>query len=173
MNQEVIERLVGENPKIKSSKDKLEAMQPGSYCIHRSWGFGQIASYDEASNKLIIDFEEKEGHPMDPIFCIDKLEILDEKNILVRKKTEPDVIAEMQKKDKAGLVIEILKTCDDHKASSAEIENILQRLLGKTYKRWWTQAKKELVKHSDVAVPSKKTDPYELREEPLSPERDP
>lgn len=53
-------------------------MANGAYCMHRTWGFGEIKGYDAAINRLIIDFPEanKMGHGMAPAFCIDKLEIL-------------------------------------------------------------------------------------------------
>ena len=59
MNEEAVQALIEKNPKLKREKDKLLALEPGFYCIHRSWGFGFIQSYDEAENRLFIDFDEK------------------------------------------------------------------------------------------------------------------
>lgn len=73
MNPESIEKLV-KNPKLRNKREALEAMKDGAYCMHGSWGFGQIKSYDAAANRLIIDFEGKPAHAMDPAFCVDKLE---------------------------------------------------------------------------------------------------
>ena len=75
MNPESIDRLIAKNPKLRNKRQKLEQMHDGAYCMHGSWGFGRIVSYDEASKKLIIDFEGKPGHKMDPVFCVDKLEV--------------------------------------------------------------------------------------------------
>ena len=47
MNSEAVSALVAKNPSLKAAKAKLEAMEAGSYCIHRSWGFGLIKAYDE------------------------------------------------------------------------------------------------------------------------------
>ena len=58
MNEEAVLELITRKPELKPAKEKLESMQPGSYCIHQSWGFGQIKDYDEESGKLIIDFEQ-------------------------------------------------------------------------------------------------------------------
>ncbi|MDP0497216.1 MAG: transcription elongation factor GreAB, partial [Verrucomicrobiota bacterium JB024] len=98
MDKDVIDTIIAKQPGMKRLRSKLEAMQPGTYCMHRSWGFGQIVSYDEAQDKLIIDFDEKPGHAMDPAFCADKLVLLDASSILVRQRTEPDAVAEMIKK---------------------------------------------------------------------------
>ena len=82
MNSESIERLISKNPKLRSKRQKLEQMRDGAYCVHGSWGFGRIVSYDDASKKLVIDFEGKPGHKMDPAFCVDKLEVLEDDNLL-------------------------------------------------------------------------------------------
>ena len=88
MNPESIDRLIAKNPKLRNKRQKLEQLHDGAYCMHGSWGFGRIVSYDEASKKLIIDFEGKPGHKMDPVFCVDKLEVLDDDNLLVRYRTD-------------------------------------------------------------------------------------
>lgn len=174
MKSAAIDLLIEQKPDLKGSRAKLEAMQPGAYCMHRSWGFGVIKAYNEGENKLIIDFEDgKEGHAMDPAFCVDKLEILAEDNVLVRRRTEPEAIEEMIKKRPGDLVAEILSKMPDQTASPTELENLLARLIGPVkFKKWWTGAKKALVKDPRIATPSRKTDPYELREEPMKPEQE-
>ncbi|WP_309385946.1 GreA/GreB family elongation factor [Cerasicoccus frondis] len=174
MNQEAIDLLIQKQPKLAGSRDKLEAMQPGAYCMHRSWGFGVIKDYDEGEAKLVIDFEDgKDGHQMAPAFCVDKLEILEPDNILVRRRTEPDVIEEMIKKRPGDLIVEILSRLPDQEAGPTELELLLSRLLGPTkFKKWWTQTKKVLVKDPRIQTPSRKIDPYVLRDEPLKPEQE-
>lgn len=173
MNDEAIDLLVEKHPDLKGCRDKLAAMEPGAYCMHRSWGFGQIKEYDAVGNRLIIDFEGKSGHSMDPVFCVDKLDILEGTNILVRQQQDSDVIQEMIKKRPTDLIVEVLKHCPDQAASTAEIENLLRKLLGETtFKRWWTKTKKALVKDPRVATPGNKYEPYILRDEPLTPEQE-
>ena len=135
MNKEAIDLLIQKSPRLRRSRAKLETMQPGAYDVHCAWGLGQIKDYDERENRLIIDFQEgHQGHAMDPAFCIDKLEILADNDILGK--------------------------APEHKATALEIETILGRLMGSAkFKKWWTQTKKALVKDPRIAVPSKKTDP--------------
>lgn len=172
MNQEAIDLLITKNPKLKQYQESLKSLQPGSYIMHRSWGLGKIKEYDEKLNKLIVDFEDsKKDHSMDPVFCIDKLDILPPSNILVRQKLEPTLIDEIINKRPTDLIVEVLSHCADNAASSIEIENILNSLLGpKKYKKWWTATKKLLVKDPRIAVPAKKTEPYFLRDEPVKAE---
>lgn len=173
MNQDDIDQLIQAKPQLKSARAKLEAMQPGAYCLHRAFGFGRIQSYDAVETRLVIDFEEgKTGHRMDPAFCVDKLEILDDQNIIVRRRTEPAVVEELIKKRPTDLVAEILSTFPENEANPTELEAVLSRLLGETFKKWWTATKKALVKDPRIAVPSRKTEPYVLRDEPLKPEEE-
>ncbi|MGB0408738.1 MAG: GreA/GreB family elongation factor [Opitutales bacterium] len=172
MNSAAIDALIEKNPRLVPHRAKLEAMVPGNYCLHRSWGFGKIVDYKEAEDRLIIDFEEgKEGHAMAPAFCVDKLDILKPEDILVRSRTEPDAINEMIKKQPADLICEIIGATEDKAMTTSELERALARIIGPIkYKKWWTATKKILVKDPRIGVPLKKTDPYIFRDEPVKPE---
>jgi transcription elongation GreA/GreB family factor/translation initiation factor 2 beta subunit (eIF-2beta)/eIF-5 len=174
MNTSDIERLLENNPSLRNARSKLEAMQDGAYCQHRSWGFGQIKNYDAKSNRLLIDFPGRPAHPMAPDFCVAKLEIYPPDNILVRQKTEPKVIANLIKNDPAELVKQVLRTDPKQSMSVVELEGILSTLLEgpAKFKKWWSATKKLLVKDPDVAVPPKKDGQYALREDPLNPEQE-
>ncbi len=171
MNSEAVSALIAKNPLLKASKAQLEAMEPGSYGIHRSWGFGQIKSYDESSQKLIIDFNNKKGHPMDPAFCIGTLQILPANHLLVRKQTEPAVIAKLIAEDPAQLLVDGLQAYPNNAATAIEIEITLAQVVGdEKFKKWWSAAKKAIAKDPRIAVPAKKTECYVLREVPVSAE---
>ena len=109
MNSEAVSSLIAKSPSLKAAKPKLEAMEPGAYVVHRSWGFGQIKSYDEATQRLIIDFKGKKGHAMDPAFCLTTLEVLPEKHLLVRKETDARGVAALVTENPAQLVVEALQ----------------------------------------------------------------
>src|SRR5215212_8901525 len=117
MNSEAISAIVSKHPALKAAKPKLEAMEPGAYVVHRSWGFGQIKSYDDASQKLIIDFKGKKSHAMDPAFCITTMDVLPEKHLLVRKETEGKRIAELAAENPAQLVVEALQAYPNNAAT--------------------------------------------------------
>ncbi|MCC5806759.1 MAG: GreA/GreB family elongation factor [Opitutales bacterium] len=172
MNKEAIDLLIQKQPRLKRVRTKLEALQPGSYVVHRSWGVGCIQDYDAQQNRLIIDFEQgNQGHAMAPEFCVERMEILEENDLLVRYRKEPAPIDEMIKKRPTALIAEILSRFPEKSASNTEIEAVLSRLIGPTkFRKWWNATKKQLVKDPDIAVPGKKTDPYVLREEPVKAE---
>jgi transcription elongation GreA/GreB family factor len=171
MNSEAISAIIAKNPALKASKSKLEAMETGAYVFHRSWGFGQIKDYDESAQKLLIDFKGKKSHAMDPVFCVNTMEVLPPKHILVRKETETDKIKKLVDDDPVQLVIEALAGYPNQAASAIEVETTLAAVVGEEkFKRWFSNVKKQLVKDPRVSVPAKKTEIYVLREEPVSAE---
>lgn len=172
MTNDDIELLIKQKPALKGAEGKLASMRVGSYCMHRSFGFGKIVDYDPAETRLVIDFDGKPGHRMDPGFCVGKLEVLDPDNILVRKHEKPDEIEELVKKRPVDLVIEVLCTFPEREATTTELEASLSRVLETRFKTWWSATKKLLVKDPRIAVPTRKTGPYVFREEPLKPEEE-
>lgn len=194
MNPESIDRLIAKNPKLRNKRQKLEQLHDGAYCMHGSWGFGRIVSYDEASKKLIIDFEGKPGHKMDPVFCVDKLEVLDDDNLLVRYRTDRENL-EKEMKDSGEFVVSYLEKKPDMSASPIELETLFKQLFGyvaenpsisekelaeknkaaeKAYRSWWNKAKEALFRNPRVACPKAKGESYSLRakEEEMKPEQE-
>ena len=173
MDKEVIDTLIEKKPKLGEYRDKLEAMQPGCHIVHKSWGLGRIENYDQGLGKIIINFEEddKQGHAMDPSFFVDKIDVIAEGHIISLHRQNPEEIDAIIKDEPVGIVIKILEHKKNRQASILEIEKILLLLLGETkYKKWWNATKKLLVKDPRIGVPNKKTEPYVLRDIPISPE---
>ncbi len=171
MNSEAVSAITAKNPALKASKAKLEAMEPGSYVVHRSWGFGQIKSYDESANRLVIDFKTKKGHAMDPAFCVNTMDVLPAKHILARKETEAAKVQALIDENPVQLVIDTLAAYPNQAASAIEVESVLAQVVGEEkFKRWFANVKKQLVKDPRVGVPAKKTEVYVLRDEPVSAE---
>lgn len=194
MNSDEINNIISKNPRLASKRDRLEAMKDGAFCMHNSWGFGKIVSFDPASGKLKIDFEGKPGHMMDPAFCADKLEILEPDNILVRYRTDRETLENKMKNGGEFVVNYIDKNKADRAASVIELENTFKQLFGynpvnsrnlsekdyqdankkaeKEFRKWWNKTKEELVRNPFVECPKTKNDYYKLRDEDkaMSPE---
>ena len=171
MNSDALSALIAKNPSLKAAKAKLETMEAGAYCIHRSWGFGQIKSYDESAQRLIIDFKGKKSHAMDPAFCINTLDVLPPKHLLVRKETDTKRIAELIAENPAQLIAEALEAYPNHATSAIDLELTLAQVVGEEkFKKWWASAKKAVAKDPRISVPEKKTECYILRETPVSAE---
>jgi len=171
MNSEAVSALLAKNPALKPSKSKLEAMKPGAYVVHRSWGFGQIKSFDDTTLKLIIDFKGKKSHSMDPAFCVGTMEVLPDNHLLVRKETEPKKILELIADNPAQLIVEALESYPNKATTAIDLEITLGQVVGEEkFKKWWADARKAVAKDPRVSVPEKKTECYILRETPVSAE---
>ncbi len=171
MNSEAVQALIAKNPSLKASKAKLEAMEAGAYCVHRSWGFGQIKDYLEAEQKLVIDFKGKKRHRMDPAFCVHTMDVLPPRHLLVRKETEPEKINQLIEEKPVQLVVEALGAFPNKATTAIDLEIILQQVVGEEkFKKWWASARKHIAKDPRIATPAKKTECYVLREEPVSAE---
>jgi len=166
MNSEAVSALLAKNPALKASKTKLEAMKPGAYVVHRSWGFGQIKSFDDTTLRLVIDFKGKKSHAMDPAFCVTTMEVLPDNHLLVRKEVEPKKILELIADNPAQLIVEALESYPNRATTAIDLEITLAQVIGEEkFKKWWADAK-----DPRVSVPEKKTECYILRETPVSAE---
>jgi transcription elongation factor GreA len=171
MNSEAVSALLAKNPALKPSKSKLEAMKPGAYVVHRSWGFGQIKSFDDTTLRLVIDFKGKKSHAMDPAFCVTTMEVLPANHLLVRKETEPKKIQELIADNPAQLIVEALESYPNKATTAIDLEITLSQVIGEEkFKKWWADARKAVAKDPRVLVPEKKTECYVLRETPVSAE---
>ena len=175
MNVEIVDRLIEKDPSLESSRTALEAMKEGAICIHRAWGVGRISGFEADAGMILVDFEEGErkSHAMDPVFCIDKLEVLADDHVISQHRANTEEIEIKIKKEPVEFFIDIISKFEDGCAPTRDLERTIHLLLGPTKgKKWWTATKKLLVKDARVAVPNKKTEPYVLRDEPLKPEQE-
>lgn len=175
MNVEIVDRLIEKDPSLESSRTALEAMKEGAICIHRAWGVGRISGFEAETGMILVDFEEGErkSHAMDPVFCIDKLEVLTDDHVISQHRANTEEIEIKIKKEPVEFFIDIISKFEDGCAPTRDLERTIHLLLGPTKgKKWWTATKKLLVKDARVAVPNKKTEPYVLRDEPVKPEQE-
>lgn len=167
--QAEIEKAVQAGKLTPQAASTLEKLPQGTYCLHKSWGFGRIAEINFLLNQATIDFKTKKGHTMQLPYAAESLTPLDENHILVRKVIDAPAIKALAKEDPVGLVRLILASY----SGKATQDQIAQALSGEIFnetefKRWWDSAKKALKKDGHIALPTKKTDPIVLREKAIS-----
>jgi transcription elongation factor GreA-like protein len=56
-----LEKLVEAGKLTPKAAERLEELKPGTYCLHKSWGFGKIAEWNLLLNQIVIDFQGKKG----------------------------------------------------------------------------------------------------------------
>jgi len=147
----------------------LDQLQPGTYVIHKSWGFGQVDSLNFLVSQMTINFKAKKGHTMQLQYAAESLQPVDGGHILAQKAANAAAVKAQAKEDPVGLVRTVL-TSFGGKATQDQIAQALApEVFGESeFKRWWENAKKALKKDGHFAVPTKKSDPFELREAAVS-----
>ena len=140
-----LEKVVESGKLTSKSAKQLEQLRPGSFCLHKSWGFGQVAEWNLLLNQVVIDFKTKPKHPMQLVYAAENLTPIPAQHFLARKLKEPDVIKALLKSDPAAVVRNILEGFDG-KAALTQISEVLvgDLFTEAEWKRWWTSAKKAL-----------------------------
>ncbi|MGZ5025502.1 MAG: hypothetical protein ACXWBS_11620, partial [Chthoniobacterales bacterium] len=164
-----LEKLVEAGKLTAKAADQLEKLRPGTYCLHKSWGFGKVASWNLLLNQIVIDFQGKKGHAMQLPYAAENLTPIAPEHFLARKVTDLATIKEQLKKDPAAVVRNILESL----GGSATISQISQWMIGDLFteaewKRWWSSTTKALKKEGYFLIPTKKTEPIKLRAERVS-----
>ena len=164
-----LEKLVEAGKLTSKAAKQLEQLRPGSFCFHKSWGFGQVAEWNLLLNQVVIDFKTKPKHPMQLVYAAENLTPIPARHFLARKVKEPDVIKALLKSDPAAVVRNILEGFDG-RATLTQISEVLvgDLFTEAEWKRWWTSAKKAMKASGYFSVPTKKLEPIALRSEPVS-----
>lgn len=164
-----LEKLVEAGKLTTKSAGQLEKLKPGTFCLHKSWGFGRVREWNLLLNQIVIDFATKKSHPMQAQYAAENLAPLATEHFLVRKATDIASMKNMAKENPVALVQNILESLDG-KASAQEIG---EWLIGDIFteaewKRWWESTRKALKTSGEFSIPAKKTDPIEIRGEGIS-----
>src|SRR5205085_8058184 len=164
-----LEKLVESGKLTARAADQLEKLQPGTFCLHKSWGFGRVAEWNLLLNQILIDFPGKKAHPMQLTYAAENLTVIPPEHFLAKKASDLNAIKELVKKDPAGVMRNVLESL----GGSATVTQISQLMLGDIFneaewKRWWDSTKKLLNKEGYFLIPTKKSEPIQLRGEKVS-----
>jgi len=161
-----VEKLVSAGKLSHADGEKLSKLAPGSFCLHKSWGAGRVAEWDLLGDRMIIDFEDKAGHPMKLSFAVSSLESLPEDHLLARRVGELPSLKALAKKDPVAMVTTVLRGFGNKMALDALEGFLVPKVMSAAeYKSWWTAAKKLLKDKRHITVPAKKAEFLVLREQ--------
>lgn len=164
-----IEKAVGSGKLSPEAGAALNALKPGTYCLHKSWGFGQIDSVNFLLNQITINFKAKKGHIMQLEYAAESLQPLSPDHIYSRKAADLPAIKAMAKEDPVGLCRIILSSFGGKATQDQIAQSLIGDLFNETeFKRWWDTTKKVLKKDGHFGIPTKKSEPIELRSAPVS-----
>ena len=164
-----LEKLVEAGKLTTKSAGQLEKLKPGTFCLHKSWGFGRVREWNLLLNQIVIDFATKKSHPMQAQYAAENLTPLAPEHFLVRKATDIASIKNLTKENPVALVQNILESLD----GNASAQQIGEWLIGDIFteaewKRWWESTRKALKASGGFSIPAKKTDPIQIRGEGVS-----
>ena len=164
-----LEKLVEAGKLTTKSAGQLEKLKPGTFCLHKSWGFGRVREWNLLLNQIVIDFETKKFHAMQAQYAAENLTPLAPEHFLVRKATDIASIKNLTREDPVAVVQNILESLD----GKASAQQIGEWLIGDIFteaewKRWWESTRKALKTSGGFSIPAKKTDPIEIRGEGVS-----
>src|ERR1700730_16038667 len=164
-----LEKLVEAGKLTSKAAEKLNALKPGTFYLHKSWGFGRVAEWNLLLNQIVIDFAGKKGHPMQLQYAAENLEVIPPEHFLARKANDLEGIKKLAKEDAAALVRSILESLGG-KATAQQISDwMVPALFNEAeWKKWWESARKQMKASGAFSIPVKKTEPIQMRAEGVS-----
>jgi transcription elongation GreA/GreB family factor len=164
-----LEKLVEAGKLTPRAAQQLEKLKPGTFCLHKSWGFGRVSEWNLLLNQIVIDFAGKRSHPMQADYAAENVTPLAPQHFLARKATDLASIKNLARENPPALVRNILESLD----GKATAQQIGEWLVGDVFtetewKRWWESTKRALKANGVFSVPAKKNDPIQMRGEGVS-----
>jgi transcription elongation factor GreA len=164
-----LEKLVESGKLTATGAEQLEKLKPGTFCLHKSWGFGCVTEWNLLLNQVVIDFAGKKSHPMQVQYAAANLTPLPREHFLVRKASDLMSIKTLVRQEPVAVVRNILES----RGGYATVGQISEWLIGDVFteaewKRWWESTKKSLKTSGAFSVPAKKTESVQLRREGVS-----
>ena len=164
-----LEKLVESGKLTSKGAEQLEKLKPGTFCLHKSWGFGRVTEWNLLLNQIVIDFAGKKSHPMQAQYAAENLTPLAPEHFLARKASDLMSIKKLAREDPVATVRNILESL----GGQATVAEIGDWLVGDVFseaewKRWWESTKKLLKASGAFSIPAKKTEPIQLRGEGVS-----
>src|SRR5216110_1605127 len=164
-----LEKLVEAGKLTPRAAQKLEKLKPGTFCLHKSWGFGRVADWNLLLNQIVIDFAGKKSHAMQVQYAAENLTPLAPEHFLVRKASDLSSIKKLAAEDPVAVVRSIIESLGGAAAAAQIGEWLVGDVLTEPeWKRWWESTKKLLKSSGAFSIPAKKTEPIQLRGEGVS-----
>jgi transcription elongation factor GreA len=164
-----LQKLLEAGKLSTKSAAQLESLTPGTFCLHKSWGFGRVRDWNLLLNQIVIDFASKKSHPMQAQYAAENLTPLPPEHFLVRKTTDIGSIKRQAREDPVALVQNVLESLD----GEASAQQIGDWVIGDVFteaewKRWWESTRKALKASGAFSIPAKKNEPIQIRGEGVS-----
>ena len=165
-----LERLLSSKKITPALAQKLDAVSPGNYCLHRTWATGKVISWSLKTKEVLIDFEGKEGtHTMALEFVMKKLISLPVEHFLVERFND---LKQLQALYKSEPLVLLEKVVQGHggEIKPEDVELVLKGTVipEAEFKNWWERTKTAARAQTRFIIPTRKGEMIKMREEGLS-----
>jgi transcription elongation GreA/GreB family factor len=164
-----LEKLVEADKLTLKAAERLAALKPGAFCLHKSWGFGRVAEWNLLLNQIVIDFTGKKGHAMQLQYAAENLVVIPAEHFLARKASDLTGMKKLAKDDPVAVVRNILESLDGNATAQQISDWMVPDLFSEAdWKKWWESARKQMKASGVFSIAAKKTDPIQIRAEGVS-----
>ena len=164
-----IEKAVEAGKLTPAAAATLDRLPPGTYVMHKSWGFGRIDAVNFLLSQVTIDFKGKKAHPMQLQYAAESLQPLPPDHILAIKAADLPALKARIKDEPVGVVRQILHSFGGKATQDQIAQSLIPDVLTEAeFKRWFENTKKALKKDGHFTIPAKKSEPFESREGAVS-----
>ncbi len=156
-------------PDAIAKADVLLALAAGSYCRHKSWGFGRVKSFDAALNRLLVSFPHNPEHAFQLPYAATSLTPISNEHLEVRKATDLPALQKLATTEPLTL-LRIALVSYHHSQTAEQLEAALVPSIipPANWKSWWDSTKRLARKDSHFEIPARKNEPVILRAVPVS-----
>jgi transcription elongation GreA/GreB family factor len=164
-----LEKLVEAGKLPSKAAEKLNTLKPGTFCLHKSWGFGRVTEWNLLLNQILIDFTGKKAHPMQLEYAADNLTVIPPGHFLARKASDLAATKKLAKDEPVALVRNILESLNGSATAQQVSDWMVPDMFTEAeWKRWWESARKQVKTSGAFSIPAKKTEPIQIRAEGIS-----
>jgi len=164
-----LEKLIEAGKLTSKAAEKLAALNPGTFCLHKSWGFGRVAEWNLLLNQIVIDFTGKKGHPMQLQYAAENLTVIPPEHFLALRASDLAGMKKLAKDDPVAVVRSILESLEGSATAQQISEWMVPDLFSEAeWKKWWESARKQMKTSGAFSIPVKKTEPIQIRAEGVS-----
>ena len=89
--------------------EKLSAIAPGKYRMHKGYGGGLVKEWDLFTGKVVIDFEKATGKEMGLKLALEKTEALEDDDLRAQKVSQIDELKALATSDPVELICRTLQ----------------------------------------------------------------
>ena len=142
----------------------LMALQEGTLCMEKSWGFGVVRRLDPVAKKIEIDFESKTGAALSYSYAAEGLNLPGPDHLLSRWHRSRETVETMIRENAAEVVRIAIRSFGPLTSDMLK-RQICPRIVAEAdWKKFWESARKALRNDPLMVMPAKRTEPMVLHE---------